>query len=137
MNPSSREHWQRIEQLLDAALDLPAEQRDAFLREACSADDELRAEVAGLLEGCEGPGVLPDQPAAEFVAGIVSAVGSDAPAAGSSAPARVGPYRVLDQLGQGGMGAVYLAERDDGQFRQRVALKLVRRGLHLDDRLVR
>ena len=137
MGSITPEQWQRIEQLLDAALDLPAEQRDAFLREACGADEALRAEVSGLLEGCEGPGVLPDQPAAEFVAGIVGAVGPGYPAAAPSAPARVGPYRVLDQLGQGGMGAVYLAERDDGQFRQRVALKLVRRGLHLDERVVR
>ena len=137
MKPISREQWHRIEQLLDAALDLPAEQRDAFVREACGADEALRAEVAQLLEGCEGPGVLPDRPAAEFVAGIVSAVGPATPAADPPGPARVGPYRVLSQLGQGGMGAVYLAERDDGQFHQRVALKLVRRGLHLDERLVR
>ena len=48
-----------------------------------------------------------------------------------------GRYRVIKAVGEGGMGMVYLARRDDGQFDQRVALKLVRHGLHLDSRIVR
>ena len=50
---------------------------------------------------------------------------------------RVGPYRIERVIGEGGMGTVYLAHRDDGEFTQRVALKVVRLGLHLDSRIVR
>ena len=52
-------------------------------------------------------------------------------------PERVGPYRIERVIGEGGMGTVYLARRDDGSFTQQVALKVVRRGLHLDARIVR
>jgi len=72
------------------------------------------------------------EPAAEFIAPLVTQLPPVAPTL-----VRVGPYRLERELGRGGMGIVYLAERDDGQFRQRVALKLVRRGLEVDDRLVR
>ena len=52
-------------------------------------------------------------------------------------PKRVGPYRIERPIGEGGVGTVYLARRDDGEFDQQVALKLVRRGLHLDSRIIR
>jgi serine/threonine protein kinase len=52
-------------------------------------------------------------------------------------PDRVGSYRIERVIGEGGMGTVYLAHRDDGEFDQRVALKVVRHGLHLDSRIVR
>ena len=52
-------------------------------------------------------------------------------------PERVGRYRIERLIGEGGMGLVYLASRDDGEFERRVALKLVRRGLHLDPRIIR
>jgi Tol biopolymer transport system component/predicted Ser/Thr protein kinase len=54
-----------------------------------------------------------------------------------SIPERVGPYRIERLIGEGGMGTVYLAHRDDGSLAQPVALKVVRRGLHLDARIVR
>jgi tetratricopeptide (TPR) repeat protein/predicted Ser/Thr protein kinase len=54
-------------------------------------------------------------------------------AAGSWNGRRIGPYRVLRELGRGGMGVVYLAERCDGQFEQRVALKLIKRGMDSDE----
>src|SRR5689334_18048441 len=50
---------------------------------------------------------------------------------------RVGPYHIERVIGEGGMGTVYLAHRDDGEFDQQVALKVVRHGLHLDPRMVR
>ncbi|NIS34062.1 MAG: hypothetical protein GWN79_18325, partial [Actinobacteria bacterium] len=59
---------------------------------------------------------------------------ADAPAAAANLVAdrpldyRVGPYRILHVLGQGGMGVVYAAARDDGQFRQTVAIKVIRGG---------
>ncbi len=119
------DRWREIEEVLDAALDLPPAERSAFLDERCAEDVELRAEVERLLANSELPTPLPASPldlAGELLARID-------PQAVAEAPVRVGPYRIVRELGQGGMGTVYLAERDDDQFRQRVAIKLLRRGL--------
>ena len=74
------------------------------------------------------PGFL-DAPAAIFAAPLVEAAERGASLEGT----RVGPYRVLRELARGGMGAVYLAERADGQFEQRAALKLIKRGMDSDE----
>jgi eukaryotic-like serine/threonine-protein kinase len=97
----------QIEALFEAALDRPDDERADWLESECAGDPELLAEVHALLAAHE----LADRLFPE----------SDPPAGGG----RIGPYRVLRELGRGGMGVVYLAERDDGQFRRRVAIKLV------------
>ncbi len=127
------ERWRRIEALLDAALDLPAGERATFLASECADDPPLAAEVNAILAAGEAPDAVLDQSAARFGASVVSP-NDDTPA---TSPGRVGAYRIERALGEGGMGTVYLAHRDDGEFDQRVALKLVRRGLHLDSRVVR
>lgn len=104
---SSYERRARIEALFEAALDQPEAGRGDWLESACGEDPELLAEVQALLAAHELADQLFPEP-------------SSAPAG-----ARIGPYRVLRELGRGGMGVVYLAERADGQFRRRVALKLV------------
>jgi Tol biopolymer transport system component len=127
------DRWERVEQLLDALLDLPLGERRAHLERECPDDPAMRAEVLEILEAGEAPAPLLDRPAAQ-VAAVVSAItGEDR----IPTPVRVGPYRVERLIGEGGMGTVYLARRDDGEFDQLVALKLVRRGLHLDARIVR
>ncbi len=127
------ERWARVERLLDAALDLPAAERPAFLQRECPDDPALRAEVLEILEAGEEPAPLLDRPAAQ-VAAVVSEAAGDTPV---PIPERVGPYRIERVIGEGGMGTVFLAHRDDGHFDQQVALKLVRRGPHLDARIVR
>jgi len=106
-----------IQRLFDAALDLPASARTAFV-ESQEADPAVRREVLSLL--------LHDGLAEPFFAG---AIRSEASSLVSSLDLReglaIGPYRVLSVLGRGGMGAVYLAERADGCFEQRVALKVI------------
>ena len=134
MEELSPERWRRIEELIDGALDLPDAERDAFLRSACD-DDALRAEVLALIEAGERPRILPDSPAAMFASDLIARADTNSPPP-YTAPERVGPYRIVRQLGQGGMGTVYLGERD-AHFEQRVALKLIRRGLHLDEEIVR
>ena len=98
----------RIEELFEAALELPADERSGWLRAVCGGDDELREQVKALLGAHE---------VAERVF---------EPARAPEPMRRIGPYRVVRELGRGGMGVVYLAERDDGHFRRRVAIKLLR-----------
>ena len=126
------ERWQRIEALLDSALDLPTGDRVAYLERECAGDAELLREVSAILEAGRRPDPVLDASAARLGAPLLP--NDLVPVA---PPERVGPYRVLRLIGEGGMGSVYLARRDDGHFDQQVALKLVRRGLHLDSRIVR
>jgi serine/threonine protein kinase/Tfp pilus assembly protein PilF len=137
MKPPSPERWQQVEQLLDAALELPSEQHAAFLGSAC-ADAGLRAEVERLLRACEESEDFLEQPAQEFAAPILANLAADLDAPHPAAPgARIGPYRILEEAGRGGMAVVYLAERADGQFRKRVALKVVWTGLIPEAELLR
>ncbi|HEX6053339.1 MAG TPA: serine/threonine-protein kinase, partial [Gemmatimonadaceae bacterium] len=91
--------------------------RRAWLAERCSAEPEVRAEVERLLDAHDRTHGILDQRAPLAVHALVDTPLPDR---------RFGPYRVLRELGRGGMGVVYLAERDDGQFRKRVAVKLLR-----------
>jgi eukaryotic-like serine/threonine-protein kinase len=117
------EEWKRVEELLDAALELEPRERRRFLEGACAGAPELRREVESLL-ACEtkADGFL-DAPALAFSADLFEGEGPADDRAGQT----FGRYRVVREIGRGGMGAVFLAERADGEFRQRVALKVVRR----------
>ena len=119
----SSDRWQHLEDLFHAALDRPASERDRFLAEACADDQELRAEVERLLKA--------DQQASAFIDNAASSVER---VAASVLPngRQVGAYRVVRELGRGGMGAVYLGERADAQFDMRVAIKLIKRGMDTD-----
>lgn len=104
--------------LVEAALDLPAPRREAFLREQTADDQVLLQDSIELLRATQTvnhhlPTVLP-MAAAEF---------DDPP------PERIGRYRIGRLLGRGGMGRVFAAERDDGVFEQTVAIKLTRRSV--------
>jgi eukaryotic-like serine/threonine-protein kinase len=110
--------------LFESVGKLPPEQRAAYLEETCREDPAMRAEVEDLLRS------------AEQQAGtkVLEAAGSPAQDDGTAGPdsmigRRIGPYRLVRAIGQGGMGAVYLGVRDDQQFQKRVAIKLVKRGM--------
>ncbi len=118
----SNERWKEIERLLDLALEQPADERRAFLEQACPDDPALLEEVNRLLRSCERPEAWLDGQAPTYAAPLVG----EAEESETTEGVRIGPYRIVREAGRGGMGTVYLAERDDGQFQQRVALKLVR-----------
>ncbi len=121
---ASAERWRQVSDLLDAALDLPPAARAPMLASVAESDPALVREVEQLLHACEHAHEFLEEPAPHFAAGLLV---DDAPAL--PAGARVGPFTLRREIGRGGMGAVYLAERDDPGLRQRVALKLVREGL--------
>lgn len=118
-----KKRWQRVEAVFHDALDQPFERREAFVREACGDDEELFTAVMKLLAADESPNSFLD-------GGVIDAINTTTPAA-TTLPegTRIGPYRIVSPLGTGGMGVVYLAERADGHFDQRVALKLIKRGM--------
>lgn len=125
--------WRHVRDLFDAALKTDAGKREAFLDEACSDDPQLRADLRSLLEAHQGSGPIDDL-AAGFMDPLLSQLREGTQVADGPGPGeRVGRFRLVERVASGGMGAVYLAERDDEQLQQRVALKLVRTGLHSDD----
>jgi serine/threonine protein kinase len=121
----SGDRWATLEQLFLAAAELSGDERQRFLAERCGGDDRLREEVEALLRE-DAPG------ADEFVRRIVVPA-AEATAAEAQTRQRIGPYRVLDQLGAGGMGAVYRGRRDDGAFTREVAIKVLPLGLDSAD----
>ena len=119
------ERWQRIARILGAVWDLPPEERSAFITRETDDDPGLRAELESLLAAEAGAGSFLEHPAEQQLAQHPSfGLEQDLPPG-----TRIGPWAVGRALGRGGMGVVYLAERADGQFRQRVALKLIKRGM--------
>jgi tetratricopeptide (TPR) repeat protein len=103
--------------LFDAALDVAPDARAAWLAERCAGDAALLARVRALLSVDAAGSVLGSGTVADGVA---------ASGASLRPPAQVGPYRLEELIGSGGMGAVYRASRNDGLFEQTVAIKFVR-----------
>jgi tetratricopeptide (TPR) repeat protein/tRNA A-37 threonylcarbamoyl transferase component Bud32 len=118
------ERWRRVEAILAAAIELDGDARSAYLANECGDDAELRAEVESLL-------AFDDEGGGETLARVVRGAASEFEADCLSVPqgVRLGAYRIIREIGRGGMGTVYLAERDDDQFRKRVAIKLVTHGM--------
>jgi serine/threonine-protein kinase len=120
--PSDRFH--RVDTIFDAAMDLPPEEQTAYIDRICGGDEKLRAEVVQLLEAYHHSDSFLESPAARIAAPLLEA----AAALAGPVPDRIGPFRVVREIGRGGMGRVFLAERADGQFEQRVALKVIQHG---------
>ncbi len=118
------EHHKRIESLFHQAMELPEDQWRHFLDQACPDDAALRDDVLGLLQAT---------PPTVLNASLDELAALHPPAS----PAHIGPYHILKEIGRGGMGVVYLAERADGAFKKQVALKLVKHGLDTDEILRR
>ncbi|HEY0380430.1 MAG TPA: protein kinase [Pyrinomonadaceae bacterium] len=131
------ERWKQIEEVFQTALDLPPVERRRYIVEACTGDDTLREQVEALVAQHDQAGDFIEEPAFA-VTGLRSSIERDAPTLISDSmedPAigrRVGPYKIVREIGRGGMGAVYMAEREDGEFRRRVAIKLIKRGMDTD-----
>src|SRR5216117_643996 len=115
---------QREEAMFEAALSLPAEQRTAYLDETCAGDPETRRRVEALLCAFDRAGGFLKQPA---IPGPTRKLAASLPS-GEKPGDRIGRYKLLEQIGEGGCGVVYVAEQEE-PVRRRVALKIVKLGM--------
>ena len=111
------EQWPEVKEIVGAALEREPNEREAFLDQACSHDRELRAEVESLLAAYDDAGELSQHPLAIEAAETPSQF------------TNIAPYRLIRELGVGGMGQVWLAEQTE-PVRRRVALKLIKAGMY-------
>lgn len=120
--------WERLEALFHEAVDLDTARRCAFLEAACADRPELGDRVEEMVRAL-GSG---EDPISEAVA--AAAQEYEQAGAPSLVGARLGPYRVVAEVGRGGMGSVYRAVRDDGEYEADVAVKVIR-GAAVDEAL--
>ncbi|MGI8980660.1 MAG: tetratricopeptide repeat protein [Pirellulaceae bacterium] len=113
----------REEQIFHQALEQAADQRAVFLDSACGADVELRERVAVLLRAQASPGSFLQSPAP----GVGISPTIDQPLA-EKPGTQIGPYKLLQQIGEGGMGVVYMAEQSE-PVQRKVALKVIKPGM--------
>jgi len=125
------EAWKRVDQVLQAALLCPPDERDSFLRHTCAGDTALENEVRSLLAADEQAGSFLEDPAIHAAA---RSLASDQ--AALSPRSRLGPYEIAEQIGAGGMGEVYRAT--DLNLERQVAIKVLPGAVAADpDRLAR
>src|SRR4051794_27376619 len=107
-------HWERLNELFHEASTLGAAERARFLEQACADDPELRKQTERLIAAHERAGHFIESPAVSLGGGRASRERQL-----SAEGLRCGAYRIVCEIGRGGMGAVYLAERVDGHYEQR------------------
>ena len=116
MNP----YWQKIEEAIFLAPEIPIERRDEWLAEFCGGDAKLKTEIKSLLAFESESDCFLENSISPIAAVILPADEEN------FSGKHFGNYKIIREIGRGGMGAVFLAERSDGEYDQRVALKIVR-----------
>src|SRR5690348_16367417 len=122
IDPSTRPTgWARIESLFHDALELAPAEREPFLARLAAEDPAAAGEVRSLLDSHDASsGFLGAPPLAEFTLSVAPGE-------------RFGPYRIVEEIGRGGMGVVYRATRDDQSLTKDVAIKLIDPGMRSDE----
>ena len=135
------DRWQQIEAVFQKAVDLEPSDRIVFLRDECRDDSDLKNEVENLLDNYDSAESFIESPVWTDSFFINSTAKKAISASFDELTEevednlmgrRIGVYQLVKELGRGGMGAVYLAERADGEFQQKVAIKLIKRGMDSD-----
>ena len=124
MSDSDDERWRRLKELFAEAISIAPADRVAWLARLPDADAALRGDLDNLIRAHESAEGLLDTPALASPDLAQAVVSATAPPV-EPAPLRCGPYRIIRELGRGGMGVVYLGARDDAQFEKEVAIKVV------------
>jgi eukaryotic-like serine/threonine-protein kinase len=122
------ERWKKVERIFESALQREPSERRVYLEQACEGDDSLRTQVETLIHSYEQAGSFIETPALPV---------DSAPTLVDDVPTgmigrRLGSYKLVREIGRGGMGSVYLAVRADDEFQKRVAIKLIKRGMDTD-----
>src|SRR5512146_8196 len=107
------ERWQRIEHVLDLALEREPRHWPALLDDACAGDPALRAEVESLLRHADGAAEFLDAPPSLAAGSLVAEAEASGTFASSGVGLRIGPYRLVREIARGGMSRVFLPERAD------------------------
>lgn len=114
--------WERIKEIFALVSEAKKEDREALIRSQCGGNAELEHEILSLLNAAEKTENLFE--------GVLNPSEFFPPASSQREVSNVfGPYRIVREIGRGGMGTVFLAERTDGEFNQRVALKIIRQSV--------
>ena len=124
--------FETLKDIFHTARELPAAERPSYLEKACGADESLRREIEALLES--------DRAADRFIADPPAGLAAELFGGSQNhldVGRNIGQYKLLECIGAGGMGTVYLAERADQQFQMQVAIKLIKRGMDTDSVLRR
>ncbi len=130
---TASDRYDRVAAIFDEACDLPPDERGAFVREACGDDTNLRRDVESLLEhDARDDAAIQAAEAGEGVRALAADLEDESP---DRMPEEIGQYRILRELGRGGMGTVYEAEQKHPK--RRVALKVIRAGLTSSEMLKR
>lgn len=124
------ERWQEVEEVLQGALDRPPQERASFLDAVCAGDELLMEEATSLINAYDEAGDFIEQPAIALDARVL--VGGDLD---DKVGNEIGPYKILQRLGVGGMGEVYLAQ--DARLDRLVALKILPAYFASDDTRLR
>jgi serine/threonine protein kinase/tetratricopeptide (TPR) repeat protein len=137
----SDNRWQQIEEIFQSALDLAPAERPRFVADSAGGDASLREEVEKLLANYESAESFIESPVwtqnplnSSARRDIKSSLDKKISENGDSTfvGRRIGVFELKEEIGRGGMGAVFLAERADGEFEQKVAIKLIKRGMDTD-----
>jgi serine/threonine protein kinase len=121
----SPENWQQVKSILNEALDRSPQTRAGFLDNACRSDARLRSEVESCLPLKAKSQILSAIRRLIFLIGILLSRHSE-----TFIGKQIGHYKIVSELGAGGMGYVFLAIRDDGEFEQKVALKIIKQSIN-------
>jgi len=127
----NRDEWPRVKALVADALELPEPERAGYIASRCGADRNLLHEALSLVESATRAADLYESPSVRR-SDVLALIGEGDDLRDPVVGERIGAYRVLAEIGRGGMGTAYLAARADDAYDKRVAIKLIKRGMDSD-----